>query len=220
MYRISRHDFCCITDLVIANRIACGSPKVRVPVESRLSMTMRYLAGGSYLDIAVSHCVCISTFYFVVDEMLVDLDESLSIKFPFRSAEWLERSSTGFSRDRSPLRGCVGALDGIAIKISELSAADAANPSTYYNRKGFFALRVQAVCDFDYMFTFVSAQCPGSTHDSVAFAASRLARLLADCTDEYMARDYWIAADDAYCRDRLLTPWPGRGLSPDKDCFN
>jgi hypothetical protein len=137
MYRLSRHDFCGITDLVVANRIACGSPKVRVPVESRLSMTLRYLAGGSYLDIAISHCVSISTFYFVVDEMLVDLDESLSIKFPFRSAEWLERSSIGFSRDRSPLRGCVGALDGIAIKIYEPSAADAANPSTYYNRKGF-----------------------------------------------------------------------------------
>jgi hypothetical protein len=221
MYRLSRHDFCGITDLVVANRIACGSPKVRVPVESRLSMTLRYLACGSYLDIAISHCVSISTFYFVVDEMLVDLDESLSIKFPFRSAEWLERSSIGFSRDRSPLRGCVGALDGIAIKIYEPSAADAANPSTYYNRKGFFALCVQAVCDFDYTFTFVSAQCPGSTHDSVAFAVSGLARLLSGCADESMARGYWIAADDAYCcRDRLLTPWPGRGLSPDKDCFN
>jgi hypothetical protein len=63
MYRLSRHDFCGITDLVVANRNACGSPKVRVPVDSRLSMTLRYLAGGSYLDIAISRCVNISTFY-------------------------------------------------------------------------------------------------------------------------------------------------------------
>jgi DDE superfamily endonuclease len=82
-------------------------------------------------------------------------------------------------------------------------------------------LCVQAVCYFDFTFTFVSAQYPGSTHDSDAFAASGFARPLADCADESVDRGYWIAADDAYCcRDRLLTPSPGRGLSPDKDCFN
>jgi DDE superfamily endonuclease len=84
-----------------------------------------------------------------------------------------------------------------------------------------FALCVQAVYDFYYTLTFVSAQCPGSTHDSVGFATSDLARVLAGCADESMDREYWIAADDAYCsRDRLLTPWPGRALSSDKDCYN
>jgi DDE superfamily endonuclease len=162
----------------ILHRRSRGCATIRVPTASRLSMTLRYLAGGSYLDIAISHCVSISTFYFVVDETLADLDETLSIAFRFRSPEGLEKSSTGFSRGRSPLRGCVGALDGIAIKKIEPSATDAANYSTYYNRKGFFALCVQVVCDFDYKFTFMSSQCPGSTQDSVAFAASGLARLL------------------------------------------
>jgi hypothetical protein len=121
---------------------------------------------------------------------------------------------------RSPLTGCVGAIDGIAVKSLWPCAADAANPATYYNRKGFFALCIQAVYYFDYMFTFVSSQSPGSTHDSVAFAVSGLAGLL-DCGTIGLPSGYWIAADDAYCcRGRLMTPWPGRRLSMERDCFN
>jgi DDE superfamily endonuclease len=183
-------------------------------------MTLRYLAGGSYLDIAIAHHGNISTFYYVVDEILTDLDQSLNIKVPIDNLELLKRSSIGFSRGRSPLTGCAGALDGIAIKIFEPCAADAPNPATYYNRKRLFALCIQAVCDFDDMFTPVSSRCPGSTHDSVAFAVSGLAGLLA-CGTSGFPSGYWIAADNAYCcRGQLMTPWPGRRLSMERDCFN
>jgi DDE superfamily endonuclease len=180
MFRLSRNAFWSLRELIRTSRNANGCGADSVPVESRLSMTLRYLAGGSYLDIAIAHHVSISKFYYVVDETLTDLDLSLNIKFPIDNLELLKRSSIGFSCGRSPLTGCAGALDGMAIKIFEPCAADAANPATYYNRKGFFALCIQEVCDFDDMFTFVSSQCPGSTHDSVAFAVSGLAGLL-DC---------------------------------------
>jgi DDE superfamily endonuclease len=209
-----------LRELIQTTRNANGQGSVRVPVESRLSMALRYLAGGSYLDIAITHHVSISTFYYVVDETLTDLDQSLNITFPIDNLEQLKRSSFGFSRGHSPLTGCAGALDGIAIKIFEPCAADAPNPATDYNRKGFFALCIQAVCDFDYTFTFISSQCPGSTHDSVAFAVSGLAKLL-HCGNSGLPSGYWIAADDAYCcRGRLMTPWPGRRLSMERDCFN
>jgi hypothetical protein len=172
-------------------------------------MTLRYLAGGSYLDIPIAHHGSISTFYYVVDETLTDLDQSLNIKFPIDNLELLKGSSIEFSRGRSPFTGCAGALDGIAIKIVEPCAANGANNATYYNRKGLFALCIQAVCDFEYMFTFVSSQCPGSTHDSVAFSVSGLAGLL-DSGTSGLPRGYWIADNDAYCcRGRLKTPWPG-----------
>jgi hypothetical protein len=65
------------------------------------------------------------------------------------------------------------------------------------------------------------ADCDPHTHDSVAFVASGLARLLAGGAVETLPLGYWIAAEDAnYCRDRLLTPWPGRGLSPEKNSIN
>ncbi len=65
--------------------------------------------------------------------------------------------SLAFGRGRSALHGCVGALDGIAIQIQLPNTREAPNTSTYYNRKGFFAIAVQAVCDANYRFTYVSA---------------------------------------------------------------
>jgi hypothetical protein len=127
MFRRSRLEFCGMCDLIVGNRVACGGSKMPVPVDSRLSMTLRYLAGGSYLDIAIFHCVSTSIFCFVVDEILADLYKSITIKLPFQNTERLERSSGGLSRGRIPLDGCVGALYGIAIMIFEPSAADAAN---------------------------------------------------------------------------------------------
>jgi DDE superfamily endonuclease len=115
---------------------------------------------------------------------------------------------------------CSDAIDGIAIRIQEPARGSLPKPSTCYNRNGFFALAVQSICDNRYVFTFVSSISPGSTHDSVSFGMSSLSRLLSQ-RDGGLMSEYWIAADDAYaCRDRLLTPWPGRNLPRSKDSFN
>jgi hypothetical protein len=140
-------------------------------------MTLHYLAGGSYVDIAMAYSVSVSTFYYI-DDTVSDINNCLKLKFPWNDRERLEKISEGFTRGRSPLHDCVGALDGIAIKIVEASSSDVDNSVTYYNRKGSFGLCVQAVCDSDYRSTFSSTLCPGSTHDSVAFAASKLSRFL------------------------------------------
>ena len=44
----------------------------------------------------------------------------------------------------------------------------------YRNRKGFFSINVQAVCDSDLKFTNIIARWPGSVHDSRIFNNSRL----------------------------------------------
>ena len=99
--------------------------------------------------------------------------------FPYDDRKWLEQSSTRFSRNRrSPISGFCGALHGVAIRISEPSARNVPNPSTYYYQKGFFALNVQALCDSSYKFLFLFAVTPGSMHDSTVYATSSLASLI------------------------------------------
>jgi len=44
----------------------------------------------------------------------------------------------------------------------------------YRNRKGFFSINVQAVCNNALKFIDIVAQWPGSTHDSTIFNASRI----------------------------------------------
>lgn len=187
----------------------------------KLSVTLRYLAGGSYLDISVAHHLPTSSIFKIMDETITRIDSALKIEFHYDNDSHLQGISQQFTRGGiSPLSNCCGAIDGIAIKINEPSARDVANSSTYYNRKGWFALNLQAMCDSFYRFTFLSCIAPGSTHDSTAYAMSSLSRLLSRETNTLLP-GYWIVADDAYiCRNRLLTPWPGRNLSVEKDAYN
>jgi DDE superfamily endonuclease len=176
---------------------------------------------GPYLDIAVAHCVSVSTFFHVVDETICGIDETITLVFRHENEDYLKRVSTGFTRGRSPIYSCAGAIDGIAIKIIEPRAGTTANSSTYFNRKEFFALNVQAMCDCDYKSTFASALCSGSTHDSTAFAVSSLSTLLRRQDENFLLPSFWIAGDEAYvCEGRMVTPWPGRSLPQENDCFN
>jgi hypothetical protein len=108
-------------------------------------MTLRWLAAGNYLDIALWRHVLVSTFKSIVDETAAAVDSiRRQTEFPFENEVLLQRAGVRFTRGhRSPLKGCVGALDSIAIKILEPRKGSVANPSTYYNRKGFSALCMQ-----------------------------------------------------------------------------
>ena len=102
-------------------------------------MTLRWLAGEIYLDIALWNHVSVSTFCFIVDNIIADLDSVLRIEFLFSSVDLLQISSRVFSlSNRSSLTGCIGALDGIAIEIEEPSRGSVSNLSTFYNRKDAF----------------------------------------------------------------------------------
>ena len=75
------------------------------------------------------------------------------------------------------MTGCVGAIDGCALKISRPRMSDVADPNQFSNRKGFYAIVLQAICDHKRRFLFGSATESGSTHDSAAFKASGLAKV-------------------------------------------
>jgi DDE superfamily endonuclease len=193
MYRLSKDAFQQLVTVISEYRQRAGRRPGRHAVDAKLSMTLLWLAGGSYLDIALAHCVSVSTFFHVVDETICDLDDTITLESRHENEEYLKRVSTGFTRGRSPIYGCAGAIDGIAIKIVEPWAGTTANSSTYFNRKGFSALNVQAMCDCNYKFTFGSALCPGSTHDSTAFAVSSLSTLLSRQDENFLLPGFWIA---------------------------
>ena len=120
------------------------------------------------------------------------------------------------------VRGCVGALDGLCIKIKRPSKGtkegQVANPAAYFTRKGFFALPLQCIADKWGMIRYVSITQPGSSHDSVSWTCSKLARRIRDGD---LDQRYFIVGDDAYAAsEQMITPYPGRGLNSRKDGFN
>ena len=55
----------------------------------RLSVTLRWLAGGSYLDIGMAHNLSTSTVYYFIHNTLIAINNVLEIKFPYNNEEWL-----------------------------------------------------------------------------------------------------------------------------------
>lgn len=132
--------------------------------------------------------------------------------------EKLSDLATGFDAfTEDAVVGCVGAIDGLAIRIEGPSEKDCSNPRTYFNRKHFFSVNLQAMCDSKRRFRWMSFMCPGSTHDATAFACSGFEKQ----TEALVALGCWIAADDAYpVSEHFITPFPGIGIPEDEDNFN
>lgn len=99
----------------------------------------------------------------------------------------------------SRLPGIIGAVDCTHIPIQSPGADDA---EMYRNRKGYFSVNVQLVCDNTGYITDVVARWPGSVHDSTIFDNSHVRALL-----ETQQFDGYLVGDSGYaCRRYLLTP--------------
>ena len=154
--------------------------------------------------------------------MLDALDKdtlSNNIHFPSTTAKFAAQRELFSRGGHNPLRGCVSAIDGIALRICRPRVCEVSNHSSYWTRKGFFAINVQAAVGGDYQVHFLSKVTAGSCHDSTAFSTSGLAELLA--REDGLPREYWVAGDDAYIAGEfLLTPWPGNNLLWEKDTYH
>ena len=223
-FRVSRYAFRKLLALVrpaltkSAEMARRSSGGVIMP-DVRLAVTLRMLAGGSYIDCALLFNIEDSTLCKIFHETVQSLNRELVIQARYKDDIVLQRLAYEFAQSRnSPLHGCIGALDGIVVAIHRPHLKDCNNPNAYWNRKGFFGIPVQAVCDAKERFLFFSSKCAGSTHDSTAFEVTRLGRFL---SSGGLKEGYWIAADEAYaCSDFLLTPWSGSSLNEEKDAFN
>lgn len=90
------------------------------------------------------------------------------IRFPQGNA--LLHVQRGFM-DIGGIPGIVGAIDCTHIPIQSPGGM---NAELYRNRKGFYSINVQAICDQQCNFTNIVARWPGSTHDSSIFDNSNI----------------------------------------------
>jgi hypothetical protein len=187
-YRVTRTRFVWLT-----NKLAHLAPSYEragwLTVEMKLAITLRYLAGGSYLDIremwGIRTAAVFNTIHIVIplianlnDDEFPDLPTILGME-EHNKDRHLRRISDGFSSKAKGLfRGCVGCIDGLCVRIIRPSThpiSGVANPAKYFNRKGFYALAMQGVCDSDRRIIFASVLAAGSVHASMAWNCSSLA---------------------------------------------
>lgn len=93
----------------------------------------------------------------------------------------------------------IGAIDGTHIPIISPGGPTA---EIYRNRKGFFSINVQAVCNSSLIFTDITARWHGSAHDSRVFDSSIIRDRM-----ESGELDGYLIGDSGYPgRSYLLTP--------------
>jgi len=213
-FRMGRASFAKLAEMVRVgvtrdHAMAILSSSGPVTAEVCLGVTLLVLSGMSYRSAFLIFGIARSTVYDVFHRTLEVVAGVLSLDGIPTTYGSLQHLAMRFTQSRSPpnpLNGCIGAIDGIAIKIK--NPDDDLNPAQFYCRKNFYALPLQAVADSDYRFTYCSLKCVSSTHDSLSYSVSDLSTFL---RNGGLPRGFWIAADDAYeCTETLITPVPRR----------
>ncbi|TWW54742.1 hypothetical protein D4764_0223880 [Takifugu flavidus] len=158
----------------------------------------------SYVVVSRGFSIPRSTVFDIVHRMS---DKVLSLKnrtIKFPSLVDIPDIAAGFQRlSGSPaLQNVVGSIDGCHIRIK----SPGAHAHCYFNRKLFYSIQLQAMCDHQGLFIDIFTGYPGSVHD---------ARVLRNCPlyvqGLYPPEGYCIVGDGGYpCMSRpiaLVTPY-------------
>ena len=134
-----------------------------ISTELCLSMTLRYLGGGQFLDIIDMHGVGKSTFYKLLWATTEGINKVIKMDgIPIKTQSALAELSAGFERLKSgALVGCVGSIDGITLEICKPTPWDTLFPRQFMNKKGFFSINCQEICDTNLKFTWCSLKSLG-----------------------------------------------------------
>ncbi|KAJ8910962.1 hypothetical protein NQ315_003655 [Exocentrus adspersus] len=100
-----------------------------------------------------------------------------------------------------------GCIDGTHIAIP---GPDGDN--SYYNRKGYHSIQVQAICNAKLKFINVYSGWPGSVHDARVWQASKICQMLEDDPRSLLLPNTYLLGNSAYPLKRyLIVPFKDNG---------
>jgi hypothetical protein len=187
-----------------------GNDKGPITTEIAVHCLLRWLGGGSYLDIRLSVGISVPSMYRIVHVCMnaIILCDEFEIEFPSNNTD-LEATAEGFKSISSHgiLDGCVGCLDGILLKIQTPSSNEVGNVKSFFSgHYQTYGINVQAACDHHCRFISVCVAAPGGTNDIAAFRKTPLHKHI-----DALPVGKYIVGDNAYiCSENLLTPFSGK----------
>jgi DDE superfamily endonuclease len=192
--------------------------------EACVYATLRYLAGGSYVDISDLLGIRPASFYSTLRKTLLAIIECEALQLVFPSTvEQCMALASDFEdiSHNGVIINCVGAVDGFVLPIRTPSAAEVGNVKVYfsghYKRMG---INIQAVTDRHCRFQYFQLCAPGSAGDSVAFnVPDETGNSLHDLI-EALPGTYVVIADTAYPPSEHCVPLYGYPDTSDLDCNN
>ncbi|KAK5642888.1 hypothetical protein RI129_003154 [Pyrocoelia pectoralis] len=157
---------------------------------------------ASFRDVADRFHISISSLFVIIRKLTNFLSNLSHRVISWPSPEEQTVIERHFRDNDFP--GVIGAIDGSHVKIDKPSN----DPDSYLNRKHFFSIQLQAVCDHRKKIRDLFVGFPGSVHDSRVFRTSALFNTL----PEKCHNNTYILGDSGYpCLPNLLTPFKDRG---------
>ena len=119
-----------------------------------LAVALQYFAGGSYLDITISHGIGKTDVYHSVLAVVHATNNSTKLQFWFPTTveECTELASEFTFRSKAGFDNCIGCIDGMLIWTEKPLSKECQNVGVdsgkfYCSRKRKFRLNLQGVCD-------------------------------------------------------------------------
>jgi hypothetical protein len=173
-----------------------------------LFCTLRYLSGGSYLDISSLTGISKTSFYTVVwktIDAIANCDDAVldNIHFPKTNKE-CQQAAAGFESISSfnAITNCVTVLDGYLLSIQTPPAKEVGNVRSYFSgHYQMYGINVQAACDHLCRFNFISVAGPGVMSDRDAINQISLGQFVENLPTGYVA-----IGDAAYTATEHLAP--------------
>jgi hypothetical protein len=198
-----------------------------LPGEIKVAIMLRILGGASYLDLlaiyGIVHRTVYDSFHEAIGWVCSTFHFPLKDWIMNKNTESLDRVGEAFGVATGGLfKSCIGALDGVAIKINNPTVYNLiSDPGNYFCRKGFYALNVQAICDRHKRVLWVSTGHKGSTHDSSAFGETKFCKILEDFSEWLEENGYFFIGDSAYTLlGYFLVPYSDPPPNSAEDAFN
>lgn len=189
-----------------------------ISAEVVLHCTLRWLAGGSYLDICTIGHISHASFYRCLYKGVnaITTCPALAIKLP-RTHEEIERTAAEFAEcsHEAVFDGCVGCIDGMLVRIKSPSSSSTANVRSYFS--GHYYAMGLTICDAKCRFTYFAIAAPGGSSDIHALRQTSLSQYI-----NSLPCGRYVIGDCAYVpSEHLLTPFSGtQKQTPKNDSYN
>ena len=224
-FRLDREDFNWLLALIAPSiqkdeEMARRSSGSAVNPELKLLMTLRLLAGASYLEF-VWYEVSVKQIWYFIEPVLIAIYELVdNVKLPYTESEldshinaWnqvMDRKFPGLG----VFHGVAAAVDGFVVECTRRTKADVGDKDgrMYVNRYGSYSwvsmAAVGAYCEF----LMFEIKWPGATNDCTAFQQCEAMKWLRWLHNT--AKKGFIVGDDAFSsiHERMLTPFNKRQL--------
>ena len=105
-----------------------------------LGVTLRWLAGSHFLDLEDLYGVEANSVYRIIKKTIGAMDNVLKLDpfNPFDIGQCTSLASSMYERSKQTVANCIGALDGMCVRIYKPRESEVGNPLHFLNRKGFF----------------------------------------------------------------------------------